>query len=162
MMSPTHMRAWRWTGAVYEPCDSLPIEDRGFRYGMALFESIRVAGGRPMFLEAHLARLREACAQREFRIEDTALTAVGPLLAGIGEEAFARVYVTGGDGGAGDPATECRLFVLVEPREAAKAKAYRLALSQDLYWPLFGGLKTANNWLNIDALQRARKRGQDE
>ncbi len=162
MTTPPKMLAWRWTGAAFEPCDSLPIEDRGFRYGMSLFESFRVAGGRALFLEQHVARLREGCAQREFRIDQAALEAVGPLLAQVGDEAFARIYVTGGDGGPGDPVAEPRLFVLLEPRESAAPKTYRLALSHDLYWPLFGGLKTANYWLNIDALQRARRRGQDE
>jgi branched-subunit amino acid aminotransferase/4-amino-4-deoxychorismate lyase len=156
------MQAWRWNGRAYEPCASLPIEDRGFRYGMSLFESIRVLQGRPLFLEPHLHRLQQACAQREFQVDPAALAAFGPLLAGEGGDSFARIYVTGGDGGPGDPATDCRVYVLMEERAPSPRTTYRLALSHDLYWPLFGGLKTANYWMNIDALQRARRKGHDE
>jgi branched-subunit amino acid aminotransferase/4-amino-4-deoxychorismate lyase len=156
------MQAWRWTSEGFTACTSVPIEDRGFRYGMALFESIRVLQGRALFFEEHLERLREACWQREFAVEETALQAVRPLLAALGGDIFARIYVTGGDGGPADPPSACRVYVIVEPRPWVSASAYRLALSPDLYGPLFGGLKTANYWLNIDALQRARRKGFDE
>ncbi|MFM1768998.1 MAG: hypothetical protein RJA22_1527 [Verrucomicrobiota bacterium] len=35
----------------------VPVADRGFLYGDGLFETLRVAGGRPLHWEAHLARL---------------------------------------------------------------------------------------------------------
>ena len=63
------MKSWHWTGNQYEPCDSVPITDRGFRYGMSVFESVRVSRGEPEFFEQHIARLLSACAEREFPIE---------------------------------------------------------------------------------------------
>ena len=75
------MKAWRWNGAAYEPCDSLPLTDRGFRYGMSVFESLRVnADGVAEFFDKHLARLVQACAEREIPVEESALAAAQALL----------------------------------------------------------------------------------
>jgi branched-subunit amino acid aminotransferase/4-amino-4-deoxychorismate lyase len=129
---------------------------------MALFESVRVRQGRGIQLEAHLARLRAGCEQRGFPLDHAALAALEPLLASCEGDTFARVYVTGGDGAAHQPAEACRILLLVEPRAPETRESYALGLAQDVYHPPFGGLKTANYWHNIDALQRARRGGFDE
>lgn len=162
MIPSSSLRAWQWSGEAFAPCDSLPIADRGFRYGMALFESLRLTGGRALFLAEHVERLRQAAAQREFPLPEAALAALPGALAAAGREGFVRLYITAGDGAPTDPVHESRLFLLVEDRPPSTAREYDLALSHDLYWPLFGGLKTANYWGNVDALQRARKKGKDE
>jgi len=41
---------------------SLSIEERGFRFGDGVFETLRVAHGIPLFLEEHLARLHDGLA----------------------------------------------------------------------------------------------------
>jgi 4-amino-4-deoxychorismate lyase len=43
------------------PGDQLPADDRGLQYGDGLFETLLVRGGRPRFLDAHLARLTLGC-----------------------------------------------------------------------------------------------------
>ncbi|HUQ10242.1 MAG TPA: aminodeoxychorismate lyase [Steroidobacteraceae bacterium] len=43
--------------------DVVPADDRGLHYGDGLFETVLVRGGRPRFLEAHLARLASGCAR---------------------------------------------------------------------------------------------------
>ncbi len=50
---------WNWKkfGSVWESAESLPLADRGFRYGMSVFASLTVESGRPLLLEAHLERL---------------------------------------------------------------------------------------------------------
>src|SRR4051794_738948 len=156
------MNAWRWNGSTYEVCDSLPVTDRGFRYGMALFESIRVHRARPLFLNEHLDRLRAACADRAFPLPEPALAALAPLLSRQAD-GTARVYVTAGDAAHfADRVSEPRILVLCEARPDPVAEMCSLALVGDLYHPPFGGLKTANYWANIDALQRALASDRDE
>lgn len=156
------MNAFRWSGAAFEPCDALPVTDRGFRYGMALFETIRVFRGRPLFLEEHLDRLRAGCGDRAFPLSEAALAAVRALLARQ-PDGTARLYVTAGDGAQfSAPVVEPRILVLCEARPAPLREACSLALNGEPFHPPFGGLKTANYWRNVDALQRALASGHDE
>jgi branched-subunit amino acid aminotransferase/4-amino-4-deoxychorismate lyase len=85
---------------------------------------------------------------------------VETLLSEAAPDGFARVYLTAGDGTACAAADCCRLFVFVEPRPPVApeiyARGYDLAFAPETCRPLFGGLKTANYWANLDALNRAR------
>jgi branched-subunit amino acid aminotransferase/4-amino-4-deoxychorismate lyase len=157
------MKSWRWNGAAYEPGDSLPLTDRGFRYGMAVFESLRVTRGHAEFFEQHLARLVQACAEREIIVEEKALAAAAELLADQSASGFARLYVTAGDGSPGAPADTARLFLLLEDRTPpGPDDTWEITLHDETHHPLFGGLKTANYWFHTDAYTRARRRGFDE
>ena len=157
------MKAWRWNGAAYEPCDSLPLSDRGFRYGMSVFESLRVTEGAAEFFEKHLSRLLQACAEREIAVEEAALDATEALLAGDAMSGFARIYVTAGDGAPSAAAEHARVFVFLEPRTPPDPEdAWEITLHDESYHAPFGGLKTANYWFNCDALAHARRRGFDE
>lgn len=153
------MKAWRWNGAAFESADSVPLTDRGFRYGMSVFESIRVSGGEPEFIERHLSRLISACAERDFAVDETTLRAAAALL---NEDGFARVYVTAGDGAPTAPGAEPRIYVFTEARLATKDESYEVTVSEETYRPMFGGLKTGNYWFNAEALALARRRGFDE
>ena len=163
MLPGIRMNAWHWTGAAFELCASLPLTDRGFRYGMSVFESLRVARGEAEFFDQHLARLMRACAEREFAIEEAALSAAPALFQNAAPDGFARLYVTAGDGPLTAPATHPRVFVFIEDRAAPNPDdAWELTLHDETHHPLFGGLKTANYWFNADALAQARRRGFDE
>src|SRR4030095_7799273 len=96
-------KSWRWNGKTYVKAKSIPLTDRGFRYGMSLFESLRVTNGQPEFFEKHLTRLLSACAEMDFNISEAAVRRVEPLLTTGGLDGFARIYVTGGDGGPAAP-----------------------------------------------------------
>lgn len=156
------MNSWRWNGRAFEVCFDVPLHDRGFRYGMSVFESFPVLAFEPQHFEAHLVRLRAACAQREFDFDEMAMAAAGGLLSEARVDGFARIYVTAGDGALTTPARECRVFVFIEPQARNAPSAYEVQLADDMFHPLFGGLKTANYWANIDALHRAQRRGKDE
>ncbi len=156
------MRAWLWQGGQFVRCETLPVTDRGFRYGMALFETVRLWCGQPLFLQAHLKRLHDGCADRRFPLDRAALVAMEPLLAGQ-PDGVARLYVTAGDGALTAPEfTAPRVLVIGEERPAPIPERCKLALIGETHLAPFGGLKTANYWANVDALHRALRSEHDE
>jgi branched-subunit amino acid aminotransferase/4-amino-4-deoxychorismate lyase len=156
MIPPEVSNAWLWTGSEFAPANGIPVTDRGFRYGMSVFESFPVRNGVVPFLENHLTRLRQACAQTAFSIPPHALDACGPLLKHAGD-GFGRIYVTAGDGPVTGAFTQCRSLILVEPRQPPSGgtyhRGYNLALHPGSHVPLFPGLKTANYWPNLRAFR---------
>ena len=155
------MNAWSWTGDHFEKSESVPLTDRGFRYGMSVFESLRVAGSEPEFFEQHLARLIAACAEREFAVDEKSLRAAAPLL--TNQKGFARIYVTAGDGPPAAPCSAPRVFVFIEDRTPPDPDdPWELTFHDEAHRPAFGGLKTANYWFNADAFAQAQRRGFDE
>lgn len=154
-------KSWLWKNNVFESCGSMPLTDRGFRYGMSLFESVRVTRGEPEFFEQHVTRLLSACAEREFPIAEAAVRAAGLLFEGL--SGFARIYVTAGDGAPAGPSTQPRLFVFIEERTPPDPDdPWELTFHDETHRPAFGGLKTANYWFNADAFALAHRRGFDE
>ncbi len=154
------MTAWHWTGTAFEPCTAIPLTDRGFRYGMSVFASLRATTSGPEFFEQHITRLLSACAEREMALPEETLRAAAPLLHRAG---FARIYVTAGDGSPAAAITAPRVFVFIDDRpDADPDDPWALTIHDDTYRPVFPGLKTANYWPNADALAHARRRGHDE
>ena len=156
------MQAWLWTGEAYQTAASLPLTDRGFRYGMSLFETIRIWHSRPLFFLGHLGRLREACENRGFQVDPAVLAAAESVLQNV-SDGTARIYVTAGDG----PVTSSdfshpRVFILAEKRPTPVVERCRVTILEAMYKAPFGGLKTANYWQNADALQHALEAGYDE
>jgi branched-subunit amino acid aminotransferase/4-amino-4-deoxychorismate lyase len=149
-------RAWMWGGAGFESAEGVPVTDRGFRYGMSVFESFPVRGGAGIFLERHLQRLREACRMTGMVAPAGALERCGEVLKEVGD-GFARIYITAGDGTVTDGCDGCRVFVMVEPRQEMPAevyeRGYKLGLHGGDYLPAFGGLKTGNYWGNLNAFR---------
>jgi len=156
-------QAWHWQDGAFVACDSAPISDRGFRYGMSVFESLRVTRGRAEFFEPHYARLIQACFDRDFAVEESALRAVPALFEDLKLSGFARIYVTAGDGPPAAPGANPRILVFIEDRVTPDPEdPWEIGLHDESCQPLFGGLKTANYWFNADALAQARRRGFDE
>lgn len=155
-------KSWRWNGKKFVEAKSVPLSDRGFRYGMSLFESLRVINGQPEFFEKHLMRLLSACGELDFAVNETAIRQAEPLLTAAGIDGFGRIYVTAGDGGPSAAAPKPRVYVFVEEREKTEDESFEVTISDDAYRPMFGGLKTANYWFNTASLTQARSRGFDE
>lgn len=162
---PTTPAAWQWQNDRFLPATSLPLWDRGFRYGMALFETIAVRHGRPLFLHEHLESLRCACVQRGFMPPKGWQPMAHPPSArppSSGVDGILRFYVTAGEGSPTAAASGTRLFLLWEPQPPQLKTGYQVQLADRPYQPLFRGLKTANYWANIDALAHAQSIGHDE
>jgi branched-subunit amino acid aminotransferase/4-amino-4-deoxychorismate lyase len=153
-------KTWVWDETGFVPCSGVPVSDRGFRYGMSLFESLRVTASGPEHLEAHLESLREACESRAFPVSSGVLGAAGDLLKKQaprgGGDHFARIYVTAGDGAPTAPVTGCRVLVMSQQRPRPVQSAYRVTVADTVYCPPFAGLKTGNYWVNLEALRRAQ------
>jgi branched-subunit amino acid aminotransferase/4-amino-4-deoxychorismate lyase len=155
--------SWIWREGAFAPFESLPLTDRGFRYGMAVFESLRITQGHAEFFEQHQSRLLQACAERELPVEEAALSACAALFTEGQASGFARIYVTAGDGGPAAPAEQPRVVVLLESRiPPGPDDSWEITLHDESYHAPFGGLKTANYWFNTDAFAQARRRGFDE
>ena len=155
--------SWIWNGTDFVPCSGVPAWDRGFRYGMAFFESLALRGGRVEFLQPHLARLEEACRRCVWPVDPAALRRAGEWLQQAPGPAFARVYVTAGEGEPMGPVNVPRVFLLIEPMALPSGDNLRqVRMHPEPFLPLLGGLKTANYWANLAALQMARAAERDE
>jgi branched-subunit amino acid aminotransferase/4-amino-4-deoxychorismate lyase len=158
----TNFASWTWNGEAFAPAETVPIGDRGFRYGMSLFESIRLLAGEPHFLQEHLRRLQSSCEACGFSIPRGALEAIDAQLRTSTIDGLARIYVTAGDGAPTAPAGESRVYVFIEPRSPSQPGAYDITVAEEAHHPLLGGLKTGNYWSNLEALQRALATGRQE
>ena len=78
--APGDLRAWVWTADGFERTEGVPAADRGFRYGMSIFESFPVRDGMGIFLERHLARLKAACGVTGLAAPQAALEGCEALL----------------------------------------------------------------------------------
>ena len=148
---------------------SVSIDDLGFLYGAACFETMRASAGRVFRLERHLERLASGLAALGVRppSRETLCEAVQATLeANALAEARVRLTVSAGRG-AGRPDLSApsapTVLVVAEPRLAPPAAA-RLAVAPqrlDERRPLRGA-KTANYLLSLLALAGAREGGSDE
>jgi branched-subunit amino acid aminotransferase/4-amino-4-deoxychorismate lyase len=156
------MQTWLWNGSEFSPATSVPLTDRGFRYGMALFETVRVWNGRIEFWQPHKHRLLASCAERGFPLDEKVFWRASEVLETAGVNGIARIYVTAGDGAPSAPVLAPRVFLLLENRDVEKEESWEIGFHEETYRPPFGGLKTANYWFNADALAAAKSRKLDE
>ena len=151
------MKSWRLVEDQWTACSGLPLADRGFRYGMSVFESIAVFGGRPLFMEPHLWRLQRAAM-------DAGMTC--PALPTFDfsdmENGLLRFYITAGGGTPLAPLAG-NVYAIYDDAEVGWNFApLRGMTSAAPYLPRPGGWKTGNYWQNIDALSAAHRSGCDE
>jgi branched-subunit amino acid aminotransferase/4-amino-4-deoxychorismate lyase len=155
-------RAWTLVGGAFREGAVLPVTDRGFRYGMSVFESLAVRQGKILFLNEHLAALEIACAAAGFHTgKAEALSELRGLPDGM-----LRVYVTAGDGAATALADECRTIAFFEPAgfpcPEDVSRGIRIGISRLPTISVLGGWKTGNYWQHVRALAAARENGLDE
>jgi 4-amino-4-deoxychorismate lyase len=119
-------------------------------YGDALFETVRVSGGRPEAWADHLARLRDGAARLGLPVPDeAALAADAARLFADGEDGILRLWWSRGSGGRGyrppEPAiprrVACRFPLATPPAPAATVRLCTTRLARQ---PFLAGLKHAN------------------
>lgn len=84
------------------PSELIPVIDRGFQYADGLFETIAVAGGKPLLFDEHLERLARGCAKLGIALPDRGLldAEARQVCRGV-ERQVLKIMVTRGSGGRG-------------------------------------------------------------
>jgi branched-subunit amino acid aminotransferase/4-amino-4-deoxychorismate lyase len=155
-------RVWTLIDGAFREGASVPVTDRGFRYGMSVFETLAVRRGKILFLKQHLAALKSACGEAGFRAENTeALGALEGLPDGL-----LRIYITAGDGTTVAPSGSFRTFAFFEPAEFPGfedvLRGARIGIAREPRVSFLGGWKTGNYWPHVRAFADARAQGLDE
>ena len=154
------MSTWRCQSGLWERCAGVPIGDRGFRYGMSVFETVAIYRGRAIFLEAHLERLTRASSAMEWG--EVVVSGIPEYGVSAQFTGVVRLYITAGVGSPGDSFCGSAYALFEECEVGAEFSAVRVASSLAPYLPRPGGWKTGNYWQNVDALTAARRMGADD
>ena len=140
--------------------------------GEAVFEAMRVYGGRPFRLPAHLARLAASAAAIDLSLpsdlEELAVRAVAA--AGTGDAVLRLICTKGREGPGGGPAAFAICTDIPGSFEEDRRRGLRLVLLTTAADPLvraaspwlLPGVKTISYALNMAAQRAARARGADD
>lgn len=163
-----------------EPLDpddaKISVFDRGFLYGDSVYETMRTAGGWPLELSRHLARLRRSGDGIGLAIpwDDAALAdAIARTHAAAGNaESYVRLVVTRGSGPVAlDPrkSEDPLLVVLVQPLVLPEPAAYERGISavivgitKNAGTSIDPEIKSGNYLNNILALRQAIAAGGED
>ncbi len=151
------MTTWHLDSGLWRPCPGVPVEDRGFRYGMSVFETVAIRRGRAIFLDEHLDRLARAACSLGWGFAVPGIPDCGQDTTGV-----VRIYITAGPGLPGDAFCGSAYALFEECEVGTEFPAVRVASSAAPYLPRPGGWKTGNYWQNVDALAEARAAGMDD
>lgn len=146
------------------------VFDRGFLYGDALFETLRVAKGRPMFWEEHWSRLNRGADYLRIGLpyEASALRRHADKLleANDSPDAVLRIHLSRGAGPRGYSPRDAKSPTLVMSTHPLPAtpESWNLATSS-FQLPAFNPLsafKTTNKLLQVAAKTEAEEKGAQE
>jgi D-alanine transaminase len=147
----------------------IPVMDRGFLFGDAIYEVLRIYAGKPFLLREHLDRLKRSLdairiqgvdlKRLEARLRET--IAAGPF-----QEAIAYIQVTRGSGATRThafPAQAVPLELLyvaefADPYVAARQEGTKVILVPDIRWDRCD-IKSTNLLANVMAAQQAKEAG---
>jgi 4-amino-4-deoxychorismate lyase len=144
----------------------LRADDEALLRGRAVFETLRVYGGRPFRLAEHLARMQASAGRLEIEwpggFEALADEALGAAGAG---EAVLRLYLTAGRERSGRPVSLALVSSLPDDLEERRARGISLisllGVRAEAPW-LLGGVKSTSYAVNMAAESEARARGADD
>jgi 4-amino-4-deoxychorismate lyase len=151
----------------------LHADDLALLRGQAAFETLRVYGGRPFRLEAHLARLAASAGRIGLPAVETdglAALAAEALAASNASDCVLRVYWTGGRETAGEPSALVLVSPLPADLDSRRARGISLislqlaldaAIRTESPW-LLAGVKSTSYAINMAAETEARRRGADD
>lgn len=167
-MSPAAFRAWRSEGGeVIAHRGGIPLDDRGFRYGQHLFESLAVRRGAVLLGREHLESLKAAAVRKGIPFSRSLDASLRAFLRSVKlPEGMLRIYLTAGTGAPAAPVLRPGCYLTWEairfPSEADLARGYRLVTLKRLPAVTAWGEKSGNYEGHLDALATARKAVADE
>ncbi|PCJ60173.1 MAG: aminodeoxychorismate lyase [Rhodospirillaceae bacterium] len=139
---------------------TLPVDDRGFRYGDGIFETICVRAGAPEFWSHHLRRLRRGTERLNLAWpEENLLAAEARQLLAQSVDGVLRIWLTRGPGGEGyrpatampptrllrfDPSPAVPAPAIVSPDFAAQGVSLRVCQTRLGQNPALAGIKHLN------------------
>jgi 4-amino-4-deoxychorismate lyase len=148
-------------------------DDLGLLRGLAVFETMRVYGGRPFALDAHLDRLERSAERLSLAVPERAAIAglaAHAIAAGTTPDCSLRVTLTGGREAGGDPVLTVTVHALSAELETVRARGITVIalqlgidprLRRDAPW-LLDGVKSTSYAVNMAAWAEARRRGADD
>lgn len=160
--------SWQFQEDELIDAPAIPIWDRGFRYGMSVFETVLIHRGRTVLEAEHLKRLQKAAAAAGFGLPKGLRQALDHRMGGLDESisGMMRIYVTAGDGAPLASTRESRVFVFGEealpPSATEREGGWNLHVCRVPATAVLGGWKTGNYWPHIQALAEARQSGCNE
>jgi branched-subunit amino acid aminotransferase/4-amino-4-deoxychorismate lyase len=164
-MSSGSFRAWRWDGGAFVSHRSgIPLNDRGFRYGQHLFESIAVRNRGPLLIEEHLDLLASSAKEKGIPFTRKMAAALRKFTVDIIlPDGMLRIYITAGEGAPASPVRFPGLYVTWEPAHFPTEEELRKGIAltvlkkscPDKGW----GIKSGNYESHLIALATARATG---
>ena len=161
-------RSWHWNGQSILPhAGGVPLNDRGFRYGQHLFESIAIRNNKALLAREHLALLTDAAKRNSFPLGRTLSSALRRFVESVSlSDGMLRIYLTAGEGAPASLIRKAGCYLTWEPvhfpTDAQLEKGFRLTV---LTKPFLGdawGEKSGNYVAHLKALAEARANGGDE
>lgn len=150
------IQGWRLDGDRWTIASSLPLTDRGLRYGMSVFETIGVRDGQALCMEEH-AKLLSSAVKKLLGVD---FRPVAPPLE-TRDRGILRIYVTAGDGGPADMVTNSGVFALFESVTGELPADQSARLHPEPATPFAHGAKTGNYWAQCAAQAAAHAAGFD-
>ena len=148
-------------------------DDLGLLRGLAVFETMRVYGGRAFAFDAHLDRLERSADRLGLPVPDRAAIsrlAADAIAAAGSPDCSMRLTLTGGREAGGEPVLTVTAQALSPDLEEVRARgigviALQLGidprLRRDAPW-LLDGVKSTSYAVNMAAWAEARRRGADD
>jgi 4-amino-4-deoxychorismate lyase len=153
-------------GAIGTDEPVLHADDEALLRGRAVFETLRVYGGRPFRLATHLERMRASAARLGIEWPGGLEELAGEALVAADErDAVLRLYLTAGREGSGRPVAMALVSSLPPDLEDRRARGIKLVsllgVRAEAPW-LLGGVKSTSYAVNMAAEAEARARGADD
>jgi len=168
MLQSSFPRTWFWQDQAMRPCpNSVPLSDRGFRYGQHLFETLAVRDGHIFFFEEHWERLLRAAMRHHFPIDTSWKKGALDFLEKISlEDGIIRIFLTAGEGSPASPIVAPQLFLFWEksnfPSLQKRQEGIKVVSLDQPIGTTSWGEKTGNYWEHLNALEAAHQAGAEE